>query len=81
MFDGGEDGIEHIRKANKEFVVLEQRHHRLELELNKLLKRRILAVDEEFRKKTLQKEKLATKDRMNDIIRQSRLTRRAEAAP
>ncbi len=78
MFDGDGEWIEYIRKANKEFVALEQRHHRLEQELTKLLKRRILPVDEEVRKKTLQKEKLATKDRMKEILRQSRL---AEAPP
>ena len=78
MFDGDEEGIESIRQANKEFVALEQRHHRLDQELAKLLKRRILPVDEEIRKRTLQKEKLAAKDRMNEILRQSRP---AEAPP
>ncbi len=73
MFDGDEEWIEHVRRTNKEFAALEQRHHRLEQELTKLLKRRILPVDEEIRKKTLQKEKLATKDRMNALVRQSRL--------
>jgi uncharacterized protein YdcH (DUF465 family) len=41
--------------------------------LNTLLKRRILPPDDEVRKKTLQKEKLAAKDRMNEILRQSKL--------
>lgn len=66
--------IEHIRKFNHEFVVLEEQHQRLERELQKLLKRRNLAGDDEFRKKMMQKEKLAAKDRMNEILRRSKLT-------
>jgi uncharacterized protein YdcH (DUF465 family) len=49
----------------------------LERELHKLLKRRILPPAEEVRKKTLQKEKLAAKDRMNEILRHSRLAETA----
>ena len=65
--------IEHLRKSNREFVALERRHLELERELGGLVKRRVLTPDEEIRKKNVQKEKLAMKDRMNDILRQSRL--------
>ncbi len=78
MLNEDKEWLDHVRKAHQEFVELEQQHRRLDRELNKLLKRRILPVDEEVRKKTLQKEKLAAKDRMNEILRQSKLT---ETAP
>lgn len=66
--------IERVRKSNHEFVVLEQHHQRLERELQTLLKRRVLAENDEYRKKMVQKEKLAAKDRMNEILRRARLT-------
>lgn len=77
MLNEDKEWIEYIRKGNREFVELEQHHRRLERELNTLLKRRILPADEEVRKKTMQKEKLAAKDRMNEILRQSKLTETA----
>jgi hypothetical protein len=77
MFDENAEWMEQVRKTNREFIELEQRHHRLERELHKLLKRRILPPAEEVRKKTLQKEKLAAKDRMNEILRHSRLAETA----
>jgi uncharacterized protein YdcH (DUF465 family) len=54
-------------------VDLERRHLELEQELGGLVKRRVLTPAEEIRKKNVQKEKLAMKDRMTDILRQSRL--------
>ena len=72
MIEEDEDWIEHLRKTRKDFVACEQRHRRLERELNELLKRRILGPQEEMHKKILQKEKLAVKDRMNEIVRQSK---------
>jgi len=74
MLNEDKEWLDHVRKGNREFVELEQHHRRLERELSTLLKRRILPADEEMRKKTLQKEKLAAKDRMNEILRQSKLT-------
>lgn len=77
MLNEDKEWLDHVRKGNRELVELEQRHRQLERELNTLLKRRILPPDDEVRKKTLQKEKLAAKDRMNEILRQSKLTEAA----
>lgn len=65
--------IEHLRKTSREFADLERRHLELERELGDLVKRRVLTAHEEMRKKNVQKEKLAMKDRMNDILRHARL--------
>lgn len=77
MHDGDAAWIEHLRKTNREFADLERKHLELERELGDLLKRRVLSTDEEVRKKNVQKEKLAMKDRMNGILRQTRLSRMA----
>lgn len=66
--------IEYLRKTNREFAELEQRHRELERELGDFVKRRVLTTGEAVRKKMVQKEKLVAKDRMNEIMRQSRLT-------
>ncbi len=73
----GDAWIEQLRKTNREFADLERRHLALERELGDLLKRRVLTTDEEIRKKNMQKEKLAMKDRMNGILRQTRPSRMA----
>jgi uncharacterized protein YdcH (DUF465 family) len=74
MRDDDVPWIEHLRKTNREFVDLERRHLELERELGDLVKRRVLTAAEEIRKKNVQKEKLAMKDRMNDIVRHARLS-------
>ncbi len=74
MHDDDIPWIEHLRKTNREFVDLERRHLELERELGDLVKRRVLTAAEEIRKKNVQKEKLAMKDRMNDIVRHARLS-------
>jgi uncharacterized protein YdcH (DUF465 family) len=71
MLDGDVTRIQHLRNTNQEFVALERRHHDLERELDALLRRRTLTTDDEIRKKTVQKEKLAMKDRMYDMLRRS----------
>jgi hypothetical protein len=73
MRDDDVSWTEHLRKTNREFADLERRHLELERELGDLVKRRVLSANEEIRKKNVQKEKLATKDRMNDIVRHARL--------
>lgn len=73
MRDDDVTWIEYLRKSSREFADLERRHLELERELGGLVKRRVLTPDEEIRKKNVQKEKLVMKDRMNDILRQSRL--------
>jgi uncharacterized protein YdcH (DUF465 family) len=52
-------------------VALERRHNALEHELDDLMRRRILTPDDELRKKAVQKQKLAMKDRMYEMVRRS----------
>lgn len=61
--------VERLRQSNTEFRELEESHHRLDLELNNLQKRHVLTPAEELSKKQLQKEKLAKKDKMAEMIR------------
>ncbi len=65
-----EDAItEQLRHSNNEFRELEASHHRLDLELNELQKRHVLTPSEEIEKKRMQKEKLAKKDKLAELIR------------
>jgi uncharacterized protein YdcH (DUF465 family) len=64
--------VEQLRQTNTEFRELEASHHRLDLELNELQKRHMLTPTEELEKKRIQKEKLAKKDRLAELIRLSR---------
>ena len=64
--------VEQLRQTNTEFRELEASHHRLDLELNELQKRHVLTPTEEIEKKRIQKEKLAKKDRLAELIRLSR---------
>jgi uncharacterized protein YdcH (DUF465 family) len=61
--------VERLRQSSTEFRELEDSHHRLDLELNELQKRHVLTPAEEMAKKQLQKEKLAKKDKMAELIR------------
>jgi len=61
-----------LRESNTEFRALEESHHRLAAELSDLQRRHVLTPAEEVLKKQLQKEKLATKDKMAELIRSSR---------
>ena len=58
-----------LRQSNLEFRQLEESHHRLDAELAELQKRHVLTPEEELQKKRLQKEKLAKKDKMAEIMR------------
>jgi uncharacterized protein YdcH (DUF465 family) len=71
MLEGNVTRIQHLRNTNREWVTLERRHRELEDELDTLVKQRRLTTDEEMHKKTVQKQKLAMKDRMNDLLRRS----------
>ena len=64
--------VERLRQSNTEFRELEESHHRLDAELADLQRRHVLTPSEEVLKKQLQKEKLATKDKMAELIRTSR---------
>ena len=61
---------EELRKRNLDFRKLDASHHRLELELNELTRRKTLTPQEESHKKQIQVEKLHTKDRMEAMMRQ-----------
>lgn len=61
--------VERLRQSSHDFRELEESHHRLDLELSELQKRHVLTPSEELVKKQLQKEKLAKKDKMAELIR------------
>lgn len=58
-----------LRQSSLEFRELEESHHRLDAELGGLQKRHVLTPQEELLKKQIQKEKLAKKDKMAELIR------------
>ncbi|MFM8552073.1 MAG: YdcH family protein [Nitrospiraceae bacterium] len=58
-----------LKESSVEFRELDQAHHKLDAELAELQKRHVLTPQEELIKKQLQKEKLAKKDRMAELIR------------
>ena len=58
-----------LRQSSLEFRQLEESHHRLDAELAELQKRHVLTPEEEFQKKRIQKEKLAKKDKMAELMR------------
>lgn len=58
-----------LRTSNMEFRQLEETHHRLGAELEELQRRHVLTPQEELLKKQMQKEKLAKKDKMAELIR------------
>ena len=60
---------EQLRQSSHEFRVLEEAHHRLDLELVQLQKRHVLTPAEELSLKHLHTEKLAKKDKMAELIR------------
>ena len=61
--------IECLRSSDADFREMEESHHRLDAELQELLKNHTLTPQEELLKKQIQKEKLGKKDRMADMIR------------
>jgi len=63
---------ERLRQSSTEFRALEESHHRLDAELADLQRRHVLTPAEEVLKKQLQKEKLAAKDKMAELIRSFR---------
>jgi uncharacterized protein YdcH (DUF465 family) len=69
-----------LRQASPEFRELEESHHRLDAELGELRKMHVLTPQEELLKKQIQKEKLAKKDKMAELIRVYRQTEEHSAA-
>ena len=64
--------VESLRTSNEEYRQLEESHHRLDVELQQLLKHHVLTPQEEILKKHIQKEKLGKKDRMAAFVRDYR---------
>jgi len=61
--------VDRLRASSTEFRELEESHHKLDAELGALQKRHFLTPQEELLKKQIQKEKLAKKDKMAEMIR------------
>lgn len=72
--------MEMLRQSSTEFRELEESHHRLDTELNELQKRHVLTPQEELVKKQIQKEKLAKKDKMAELVRLYRESNERSAA-
>lgn len=70
--------VEALRKESYRFRNLEKTHLELEASLEKINKRKILSAEDELQKKKAQKEKLATKDTMEQMIRDASLTGEAK---
>ena len=66
--------IERLRSVDSDFREMEESHHRLDGELQELLKNHTLTPQEELLKKQIQKEKHGKKDRMAAMIRVYRNT-------
>jgi len=73
--------VEALRTSNEEYRDLEESHHRLDAELQQLLKHHVLTPQEELLKKHIQKEKLGKKDRMAALVREHRASLEQAATP
>ena len=62
-----------LRTENPEFQKWEEEHHKLESTLAGLDSHVYLTPEEEVERKRIQKLKLATKDKMMDLIRRSKV--------
>ena len=62
--------VKRYAERNPKIRELFERHQALERELEGLIRKVYLTVDEEVRKKQIQKEKLALKDRLYELIKQ-----------
>ena len=72
--------VDRLRASSTEFRELEESHHKLDAELGELQKRHVLTPQEELLKKQIQKEKLAKKDKMAELIRLYKDTQAHSAA-
>ncbi len=73
--------LELARRESSAFTTLEDTHHRLEMQLSEINKRHFLTPKEEQQKKKIQFDKLATKDKMAEIVRHVKQNRSLAAAP
>jgi uncharacterized protein len=72
MAASDEEVIGLLRRESREFCLLEVRHRELSRELDQLVRHHVLTPEEELLKKRLQKQKLAAKDQMNEMVRARR---------
>jgi uncharacterized protein YdcH (DUF465 family) len=70
--------IEMLREKNWHFRHLEKLHEELDQSLQQMGRRRVLTPQEEFRKKEIQKRKLAAKDEMVEMVRQVKMAERTD---
>jgi uncharacterized protein YdcH (DUF465 family) len=66
--------IEKLLKENEEFKKVSEEHHQLDGLLTEIDKKVYLTPEEEIERKKLQKQKLAKKDKMAEMIRDFRQT-------
>ncbi len=67
--------VQRLRRENPEFQRWEEEHSKLEQTLESLDSHPYLSPEEEVERKRIQKLKLATKDRMMEMIRQYKVGR------
>lgn len=60
--------IDSIRRQNREFRKLEEKHKKYEARLDELMKQIYLTPSQEMLKQEIKKHKLWTKDRMAEIV-------------
>ena len=66
--------IEKLLKENEEFKKVSEEHHQLDGLLTEIDKKVYLTPEEEIERKKLQKQKLAKKDRLAEMIRDFKQT-------
>jgi uncharacterized protein YdcH (DUF465 family) len=72
MEESDQDLVEHLCDRNPRFRMLYEEHFILEKELQMLNQKPFLSLEEEVEKKKVQKLKLAGKDEMELILKQTR---------
>ncbi len=66
--------LEKVRKENQEFKKLYDEHSSLKNRVEELNRLKFLSAEQELEKKTIQKQKLKNKDRMQEILSQYQAT-------
>jgi len=61
---------EKLRRENDEYLLMEEKHDKLEREIRSLNRKHVLTPEDEVIRKNLQKEKLLAKDMMIKIFRE-----------
>ena len=61
---------EKLRRENDEYLLMEEKHDKLEREIRSLNRKHVLTPEDEVVRKNLQKEKLLAKDMMIKIFRE-----------